>query len=162
MLATEGNEWEVQLKKYHSLTQWISLIIDSGEQFQQSIMFSKPGYVSDECWLCYSLVNNVLRGNGIEGCSSTSGKILPTSIFHNIGLCPPWNFFQSALSTSAIRAVLTQSQKFNFLHCLAILQSFQMGILFSSLWSKLFSKAEVKIIIVGLDNAGKTTILYKL
>jgi hypothetical protein len=52
--------------------------------------------------------------------------------------------------------------KFNFLHCLAILQSFQMGILFSSLWSKLFSKAEVKIIIVGLDNAGKTTILYKL
>ncbi|KAF7722852.1 ADP-ribosylation factor-like protein 5A [Apophysomyces ossiformis] len=37
-----------------------------------------------------------------------------------------------------------------------------MGIVFSSLWSKLFSKAEVKIVIVGLDNAGKTTILYKL
>jgi ADP-ribosylation factor-like protein 5B len=37
-----------------------------------------------------------------------------------------------------------------------------MGILFSGLWNKLFSKAEVKIIIVGLDNAGKTTILYKL
>ncbi|ORZ02199.1 ADP-ribosylation factor family-domain-containing protein [Syncephalastrum racemosum] len=37
-----------------------------------------------------------------------------------------------------------------------------MGIVFSSLWQRLFSKAEVKIIIVGLDNAGKTTILYKL
>ncbi|KAI8099677.1 ADP-ribosylation factor family-domain-containing protein [Halteromyces radiatus] len=37
-----------------------------------------------------------------------------------------------------------------------------MGIIFSGLWNKLFSKAEVKIIIVGLDNAGKTTILYKL
>ncbi|ORZ19712.1 P-loop containing nucleoside triphosphate hydrolase protein [Absidia repens] len=37
-----------------------------------------------------------------------------------------------------------------------------MGILFSGLWNKLFSKAEVKIIIVGLDNAGKTTLLYKL
>ncbi|CAO3664138.1 unnamed protein product [Rhizopus microsporus] len=37
-----------------------------------------------------------------------------------------------------------------------------MGIVFSNLWSRLFSKAPVKIIIVGLDNAGKTTILYKL
>ncbi|KAG0178050.1 ADP-ribosylation factor-like protein 5A [Apophysomyces sp. BC1021] len=37
-----------------------------------------------------------------------------------------------------------------------------MGIVFSGLWNRLFSKAEVKIIIVGLDNAGKTTILYKL
>ncbi|KAI8062375.1 ADP-ribosylation factor family-domain-containing protein [Gongronella butleri] len=37
-----------------------------------------------------------------------------------------------------------------------------MGVLFSNLWNRLFSKAEVKIIIVGLDNAGKTTILYKL
>ncbi|KAI8991449.1 P-loop containing nucleoside triphosphate hydrolase protein [Mycotypha africana] len=37
-----------------------------------------------------------------------------------------------------------------------------MGIIFSNLWNKLFSKTQVKIIIVGLDNAGKTTILYKL
>ncbi|KAL0092378.1 ADP-ribosylation factor family-domain-containing protein [Phycomyces blakesleeanus] len=37
-----------------------------------------------------------------------------------------------------------------------------MGIVFSGLWNRLFSKTEVKIIIVGLDNAGKTTILYKL
>ncbi|KAI9316832.1 P-loop containing nucleoside triphosphate hydrolase protein [Dichotomocladium elegans] len=37
-----------------------------------------------------------------------------------------------------------------------------MGIIFSNLWSRLFSKAPVKIIIVGLDNAGKTTILYRL
>ncbi|RUS34544.1 P-loop containing nucleoside triphosphate hydrolase protein [Jimgerdemannia flammicorona] len=37
-----------------------------------------------------------------------------------------------------------------------------MGLLFSKLWSQLFSKEEVKIIIVGLDNAGKTTLLYKL
>jgi ADP-ribosylation factor-like protein 5B len=37
-----------------------------------------------------------------------------------------------------------------------------MGIVFSGLWNRLFSKTQVKIIIVGLDNAGKTTILYKL
>lgn len=35
-----------------------------------------------------------------------------------------------------------------------------MGFLFSKLWS-LFSNEEHKIIIVGLDNAGKTTILYQ-
>ncbi|KAL1921521.1 uncharacterized protein VTP21DRAFT_11237 [Calcarisporiella thermophila] len=37
-----------------------------------------------------------------------------------------------------------------------------MGILFSRLWKKLFSKEEFKIVLVGLDNAGKTTVLYKL
>lgn len=35
-----------------------------------------------------------------------------------------------------------------------------MGFLFSKLWN-LFSNEEHKIIIVGLDNAGKTTILYQ-
>eukprot|EP01027_Heterolobosea_sp_BB2_P010835 GEZU01015844.1.p1 GENE.GEZU01015844.1~~GEZU01015844.1.p1 ORF type:complete len:222 (-),score=42.71 GEZU01015844.1:43-708(-) len=37
-----------------------------------------------------------------------------------------------------------------------------MGVYFSKLWSKLFGEHEVKIIIVGLNNAGKTTTLYKL
>lgn len=38
-----------------------------------------------------------------------------------------------------------------------------MGILASRLWRRLFgSDAECKIVIVGLNNAGKTTILYKL
>jgi ADP-ribosylation factor-like protein 5B len=38
-----------------------------------------------------------------------------------------------------------------------------MGMLMSSLWKKLAGKdKEYKIIIVGLHNAGKTTILYKL
>ena len=38
-----------------------------------------------------------------------------------------------------------------------------MGFLFSKLFAKLFSEEkEYKIIIVGLHNAGKTTILYKL
>mmetsp|Transcript_14494 Transcript_14494/g.56973 ORF Transcript_14494/g.56973 Transcript_14494/m.56973 type:complete len:183 (+) Transcript_14494:109-657(+) len=37
-----------------------------------------------------------------------------------------------------------------------------MGVVFSSLWQRLFSNREVKVIIVGLDNAGKTTTLYKL
>lgn len=35
-----------------------------------------------------------------------------------------------------------------------------MGFLFSKLWN-LFGNEEHKIIIVGLDNAGKTTILYQ-
>jgi len=45
------------------------------------------------------------------------------------------------------------------LHLWAVLKK-EMGFLFSKLWS-LFSNEEHKIIIVGLDNAGKTTILYQ-
>jgi ADP-ribosylation factor protein 1 len=37
-----------------------------------------------------------------------------------------------------------------------------MGISFSSLFSELFGKREMRILMVGLDAAGKTTILYKL
>jgi ADP-ribosylation factor protein 1 len=33
---------------------------------------------------------------------------------------------------------------------------------FSKLWSRLFGKKEMRILMVGLDAAGKTTILYKL
>lgn len=36
-----------------------------------------------------------------------------------------------------------------------------MGLFFSSVWGKLFGQKEVRILIIGLDNAGKTTILYK-
>lgn len=37
-----------------------------------------------------------------------------------------------------------------------------MGVIFSSLWARLISKPEMRILMVGLDAAGKTTILYKL
>ncbi|KAN0062804.1 hypothetical protein ACQY0O_004624 [Thecaphora frezii] len=37
-----------------------------------------------------------------------------------------------------------------------------MGVAFSSLWSSLFGSKELKICILGLDNAGKTTLMYKM
>jgi len=37
-----------------------------------------------------------------------------------------------------------------------------MGLTFSGLFNKLFSKTNMRILMVGLDAAGKTTILYKL
>ena len=37
-----------------------------------------------------------------------------------------------------------------------------MGFFFSKLWTKLLVKKDVRILMVGLDAAGKTTILYQL
>ena len=37
-----------------------------------------------------------------------------------------------------------------------------MGLVFAKLWDRMFSKEEMRILMVGLDAAGKTTILYKL
>jgi len=37
-----------------------------------------------------------------------------------------------------------------------------MGLAFSKFWARLFTKKEMRIVMVGLDAAGKTTILYKL
>jgi len=37
-----------------------------------------------------------------------------------------------------------------------------MGLTFSRIWERMFGKKEMRILMVGLDAAGKTTILYKL
>merc|ERR1712151_158705 len=42
------------------------------------------------------------------------------------------------------------------------LQFGKMGLTFTKLFQRLFAKKEMRILMVGLDAAGKTTILYKL
>lgn len=41
-------------------------------------------------------------------------------------------------------------------------REYLMGALFSRLFSALWGEKEYRILILGLDGAGKTTILYKL
>jgi hypothetical protein len=43
-----------------------------------------------------------------------------------------------------------------------IQKTVNMGLTFSKLFDKLWGKKEMRILMVGLDAAGKTTILYKL
>jgi small GTP-binding protein len=42
------------------------------------------------------------------------------------------------------------------------ISDFTMGLSFSKLFDSLFGKKEMRILMVGLDAAGKTTVLYKL
>lgn len=51
-----------------------------------------------------------------------------------------------------------------FLNSLVLLNlsDTKMGLSFTKLFSRLFAKKEMRILMVGLDAAGKTTILYKL
>ena len=37
-----------------------------------------------------------------------------------------------------------------------------MGSMFSNIWARMLGNTEMRILMVGLDAAGKTTILYKL
>ena len=37
-----------------------------------------------------------------------------------------------------------------------------MGSMFSKIWARMLGNVEMRILMVGLDAAGKTTILYKL
>merc|ERR1711896_68756 len=39
---------------------------------------------------------------------------------------------------------------------------YQMGSMFSKIWARMLGNVEMRILMVGLDAAGKTTILYKL
>merc|ERR1711865_1099635 len=48
------------------------------------------------------------------------------------------------------------------LHWLLLHVVLAMGFALSKVWERLFSKEEMRILMVGLDAAGKTTILFKL
>merc|ERR1712186_245287 len=37
-----------------------------------------------------------------------------------------------------------------------------MGLVFTKLWQRMIGAQDMRILMVGLDNAGKTTVLYKL
>jgi hypothetical protein len=46
--------------------------------------------------------------------------------------------------------------------CLSGSRGDNMGLLFSRIWDRFVGKSDQRMLMVGLDAAGKTTILYKL
>ena len=52
----------------------------------------------------------------------------------------------------------------DLIYCInKLIEIYPMGLLFSKIWRRMFNtNREFKLIIVGLANAGKTTILYRL
>ena len=70
-------------------------------------------------------------------------------------------FLPSHLSFKNIYLDVTIDRKVNFCHLPPPPSSITGGF-FSSLFSKLWGAKELRILILGLDGAGKTTILYRL
>lgn len=60
--------------------------------------------------------------------------------------------------------MLKYEEKYFLLHFILFFFQFvnNMGNIFTNLFKGLFGKKEMRILMVGLDAAGKTTILYKL
>ena len=54
------------------------------------------------------------------------------------------------------------ARELNWLWLMSVDRWFIMGDIFSSIFSSLFGTREMRILILGLDGAGKTTILYRL
>ncbi|EPR59241.1 ADP ribosylation factor ARF1, partial [Toxoplasma gondii GT1] len=85
-------------------------------------------------------------------------------------VCPPREYaFLPSVSSSLLRRLRVRLPfQTDFLSLQATGASARssflgkMGLSVSRLWSRLFGKREMRILMVGLDAAGKTTILYKL
>ena len=63
-----------------------------------------------------------------------------------------WKFHKNVFGQNPTEPNFYPSLNFLQAHC-------EMGLHFSRLWERLFLKKEMRILMVGLDAAGKTTIL---
>ncbi|KRY77013.1 ADP-ribosylation factor 1-like 2 [Trichinella pseudospiralis] len=106
--------------------------------------------------------------------SETRRKVSASSYIFRVEVTPHPNNCQSAstpkpTSTNFLMKsgsdnlyILTSLSMTCICHTVLLRADFVMGNLFASLFKGLFGKKEVRILMVGLDAAGKTTILYKL
>ncbi|CUS23096.1 LAQU0S08e02036g1_1 [Lachancea quebecensis] len=106
---------------------------------------------------------------GISGCDSIPGWRVPEEAGYDAQASS--GRLSSHPNLSSLRVLLTRSQiRSKRSVPLASLgpsgakntNGLQMGTSFSKLFSSLFGHKEMRILMVGLDGAGKTTVLYKL
>merc|ERR1719416_57504 len=75
-------------------------------------------------------------------------------------MSPSHSVCQAHLHTSMAHDIWLQHFQFRLLPCDQSIAS--MGLAFTKIWQRMIGKTEMRILMVGLDAAGKTTILYKL
>ena len=86
------------------------------------------------------------------------GRWLLPSLVDTGDIC--CHYWQLILVAAGV--LIDQWVLFSFLPVAQVTRAAKMGNLFQTMFKGLFGKTEMRILMVGLDAAGKTTILYKL
>ncbi|CAK9318685.1 unnamed protein product [Citrullus colocynthis] len=111
-------------------------------------------YISKLLSLYFPLVSSSLLRDGFLFSFSIASSV---NLLH---FALPYRISRSINSAIPIWICNLSFLRFNYVAVLAICRT--MGAFISRFWFMLFPAKEYKIVVVGLDNAGKTTTLYKL
>ncbi|GJW88172.1 ADP-ribosylation factor 1 [Tanacetum coccineum] len=135
--------WNIEIKKDTLWIKWVHLV-----KLRGNSIWEITSHINSWGWKNLLSVRDLIKNNVI--CIIVNGK--NASLYGNkVG-----NFLQEIQFQKLVSGNLDKGWFFNIVH------DTKMGLSFGKLFSRLFAKKEMRILMVGLDAAGKTTILYKL